>query len=230
MGVLQLIASSNFISVNKTLLKKLGLEETIILGELASEYEYWKSKNGIDEYGYFFSTIENIEEATTINGYKQRVAINRLKELGIIDVKIKGLPAKRYIKINENKIIKYLTTSCLKFKELDVQNLNTNKNINNNKKENIKEKYFDNDDVNSLFLDFLKMRTKLKAINSERAINNLLNILNKFDDNTKIQMINNSITNSWKGIFEIKNKEKPKTDTFSTDGRRIFDDEYFKTH
>ena len=70
--------------------------------------------------------------------------------------------------------------------------------------ENINNKYFDNDEINELFKDFLDLRKKIKAVNSDRAINNLINKLNKYDDDIKKQMINNSITNSWKDVYEIK--------------------------
>ena len=104
MGILQLISTSNFITVNKDLIKELGLEEAIMLGELASEYDYWNNKNEIED-GYFYSTIENIEEKTTLTAYKQRKCLENLKNKGIIDIQIRGIPAKRYIKINEEKVI-----------------------------------------------------------------------------------------------------------------------------
>jgi hypothetical protein len=51
----------------------LGIDEAIILGELASEYEYWSRREELQD-GYFYSTIENIEENTTLTEYKQRKA------------------------------------------------------------------------------------------------------------------------------------------------------------
>ena len=98
MGILQLISSSNFITVNKDLIKVLGLEEAILLGELASEYDYWNNKNEIED-GYFYSTIENIEKETTLTAYKQRKCLETLKNNGFIDIQIRGIPAKRYIKL-----------------------------------------------------------------------------------------------------------------------------------
>ena len=139
MGILQLISTSNFITVNKDLIKELGLEEAILLGELASEYDYWNNKNEI-ENGYFYSTIENIEEKTTLTAYKQRKCLEYLRFRGIIDIQIRGIPAKRYIKINEekvieifnNKLLKNLTTGCKKISQLEVKKLNGNNNIINN--------------------------------------------------------------------------------------------------
>ena len=80
----------------------------------------------------------------------------------------------------------------------------------NIKEENIKEEkvqriYYDNFELNNLFLEFLDLRLKLKCKNTERAIKLLINELDKYDDTTKIEMINQSIMNSWKGIFPLKN-------------------------
>lgn len=67
--------------------------------------------------------------------------------------------------------------------------------------------YYNNKELNDLFLEYLELRTKLKCKNTERAINLLLNELNKYDDQVKIQMINNSIMNSWKSVYPIKNSK-----------------------
>ena len=154
MGVLQLISSRNFIVVNKELLKAFGIDEAILLGELASEYDYWEKQEKIND-GFFFSTIENVEENTTLSAHKQRKALNKLQELNIVEVSLKDIPAKRYIKINEEqlfkifniKMLKNLTSSSekneyLDVKKINVNNNNYNKNNKNNKeinKENIRE-------------------------------------------------------------------------------------------
>lgn len=140
MTLLKLLSSSNYLVINKDLIKVLGIEESILLGELASEYDYWLKKGELDNE-YFYSTIENIEKNTTLSKYKQTQAISKLKELGIVETKLKGIPAKRYIKINEQRIEEVLQDkmyedfihSCQKINQLDGKVLTTNSNnINNN--------------------------------------------------------------------------------------------------
>ena len=92
---------------------------------------------------------------------------------------------------------------------------NTNKsNIKKiNKKEINKENnYFENAEINSLFTEFLELRKKLKAVNSDRAIKMLINKLNKYDDEVKREMIERSILNSWKDVYEIKQHNKSTND------------------
>ena len=103
-----LLSSSKYIIVNKDLIKMLGLNEAIILGELCSEYSYWESVNQLVDDGYFYSTRENIENNTGINAHFQRIAMKNLEEKGILTSKKMGIPCKKYYKIDENSVIEYL--------------------------------------------------------------------------------------------------------------------------
>ena len=104
MNIIGLIASRNFIAVNKTLIKAIGLEEAVILGELASEYSYWQEQGRLDDSGYFFSTVDNIEDNTGLKERRQKTAIDSLVKAGVLDVKLKGLPAKRHFKISAEQL------------------------------------------------------------------------------------------------------------------------------
>lgn len=68
----------------------------------------------------------------------------------------------------------------------------------------IKVKYYEDEKLNEIFLEFLTIRKKLKAVNSDRAIDMLLKTLSNYDDETKYKMIEQSIINSWKSVYELK--------------------------
>lgn len=90
------------------------------------------------------------------------------------------------------------------------------KEINNIYKESISKdipkkvetKYFESLKVNTLFNEFLELRKKIKAVNSERAINALLSKLKNYDEETQYKMIENSIVNSWKDVYELKEQKR----------------------
>ncbi len=148
MGLVSIIASNNYIVVNKLLARAFGLEEAVILGELASEMEYWQQRGELKD-GYFYSTIENVKESTTLSDKRQRSALTALKDAGIVDIKLAGLPAKRYIRINEKQLASILLnndsengeTSSAKTEELDAPKQQTNNNKDNNNKNSNKEIY-----------------------------------------------------------------------------------------
>lgn len=128
MGVIELLANDNYITVNKMIAKKLGLTEAVLLGELASEFKYWKNREELTEDGFFYSTVENVIENTTLSDRQQRTAVKNLKAAGVLEVKLKGLPAKRYFKFNEEQLMQIMeiqlfqneSSSYDKTQELDI--------------------------------------------------------------------------------------------------------------
>ena len=165
--LMNLLSNSGYIIVNKEIIKRIGLHEAIILGELCSEYTYWEKANKLDN-GYFFSTRENIEENTGLSSYQQRVPFKKLAEMGIVLEKLQGMPQQKWysldmeqlynllneetmfisssketrgqdIKKLDTKISKNLITNSKEIEHLDVKKLDTNNNNNNNKKNNKEE-------------------------------------------------------------------------------------------
>ena len=130
-----LLSSSAFLIVNKQLAKQVGLKGAVLLADLISKEEYFIA-NGMTD-GWFFNTAKNIEDDTCLTSHQQRKAIKNLKELGIIETKVVGIPAKQHFKIIENKLLSYFNTSCEETAKLVVkktQTINKNKEIkiNNN--------------------------------------------------------------------------------------------------
>lgn len=113
MGVLQLLASSGFITVNKYLIKTLGLDEAVIFGELCSKYDYRATRGELDNDECFYCTVEDLEENTALGERRQRKAINNLVEIGLIKQATKGLPRKRFFKINENAVLAIFSVQSL---------------------------------------------------------------------------------------------------------------------
>ena len=160
-GIINLLANSGYIILNKTIIKKLGLHEAILIGELCSEYIHWE-KTGKLEENYFYSTRENIEENTGLSAYQQREPMKRLINIGIVLEKSKGMPLQKWYSLDsellykilcentdlttsnketahqevkklDDKVSNFLTTSSTETKEHDVNKLKVNNNKNNNK-------------------------------------------------------------------------------------------------
>lgn len=112
MNILSILASDNYIVINRDLLKKYGINVTLMLCELASEYNYF-DKNGKLEDGMFYSTIDNISERTGLSKYQQAEALKVLDEVGIVKSVIKGMPAKRYFNIDVEELTKQIANISL---------------------------------------------------------------------------------------------------------------------
>ena len=125
-----LLSSTAFLIVNKELAKQVGLKSAVLLADLISKEEYFISKGMTD--GWFFNTAKNIESDTSLTSHQQRKAIKNLKDLGVIETKVVGIPAKQHFKIIENKLISYFNTSCeesVKQVVKKTQTINKNKEI-----------------------------------------------------------------------------------------------------
>lgn len=137
MDVIDFLSNDGYIIVNKKIAKEIGLNEAVLLGELCSEYKYWRNQNKL-ENGWFFSTIENVEENTTLSAYQQRKSLKILEDLKLIEVRLKGTPPVRHIFLNvenlNNQMFKNFTFKSEKSESLNVKkvDINNNKNINNN--------------------------------------------------------------------------------------------------
>ena len=269
MNILSILASDNYIVVNRDLLKKYGINVTLMLCELASEYNYF-DKNGKLEDGMFYSTIDNISERTGLSKYQQSEALKALDEVGIVKSVVKGMPAKRYFKIDVEELTKQIAnislSSCkeirkqagekLETKNNDIKLINKSNNLkdkeskkeeSNNtqnryveiseemnqlkkeieqlkaeneklktKKEKPKKKaksyddqiaeYTQNEELQETLKAFIQMRSFIKKPLTEYALKLMLKKLNELGntDDTKIAILNQSITHNWQGIFPLK--------------------------
>lgn len=183
MSILSILASSNYITVNKDLIKILGLEEAVIFGELCSEYVYWEQQGKLVDGMFYCSTVK-LEDSTGLSEYKQRNAIKNLIQAGYIEQVVKGLPATRYFKIITEQVLKIFGISSLKFKELDPKKLNssntiTNKNSKqekqNKEKEGKKPLFQENnskqhtiENIHSLYLQLCPNLPKVRILNDKR--------------------------------------------------------------
>ena len=198
-----LLSSTAFLILNKSVSKQLGLKAAVLLADLISKEEYFIQNGMID--GWFFNTEANIEQDTTLTPHQQRKALKTLKKWQIIETRRKGVPAKRYFKINEEQVIKLLNNQLLK-------NLTT---INNNKVIKTNNKYFKKPTFVEIDLYCAERENNIDA--------------NAFIDfyESKNWMIGKNKMKDWKAAvrtWERRNKKQP-TKTSKIDNQL---DEYLK--
>lgn len=193
MSLIQQLASGNYIIVNKTLIKELGLVEAVLLGELCTEYCYWESINQLDD-GMFYATIEKIAENTGLSAYEQRKAISSLESNGIIETEVKGLPARKYFRINESQL--------LNFSQLGAEKLHSSNNItsNNDNTDNTNVLSTENS-VDDFLVSEISKKSKAKK---PTLYSNCMALI---DDFTKEQDVRDSLKDFLN--MRLANKDKP---------------------
>lgn len=232
--IASLLSSDGYIQVNKELIKSVGLAEAIIIGELCAEYNYWQINNLLED-DMFYSTIDNITLNTGLSEYEQRKAIKHLVELGILTVTKKGIPAKNYFKFNFDLLCNFLSTSPLKIKALDVENLQINNNkqikINNNsntkvedddktkekskklsrydKLVNLVDDYTNDPELKEALISYCRYRLEK---NNNFYANMFKGLLNKLDslEGDKVKIVNNALVNGWNSFYPINDYSNTK--------------------
>lgn len=140
-SIKNLLMSSNYYALNKTLVKNLGIETAFFLTTLVEADETLA-----DDDGWFYQTSKTLEEITGLSNHKQTKCIEQLISLDILVQENKGIPMKRYFKLNYDKILISLNTRIEKnsnqeFKKVKSQSLKNLKTsfqkISNNKEYNI---------------------------------------------------------------------------------------------
>lgn len=200
MSILKKIFSTNaHWRVNKEFAKAYGLEASIIISELIDK---WIS-SGKKEW--FSCTADEIETATTLSYYKQKLALKVLISNGVIESRNFGVPPKQHFKISEGKILKVFDTYSIKRVESQ---------CNDDEISNLKE--FENQNSKNLKIEIQKISDlKLKKFENQNLknskINNSIynnNILNNNINNINTTTDNNINTNNLKKEKKLTKKEK----------------------
>lgn len=149
----QLLMSSSYFVLNKQIVKAIGIESGFLLTTLI------EASDGLaNEDGWFYKTSPSLEEETGLSNHKQSKIIEELTKLGILEQENKGMPMKRYFRINFQKIEELVFKKDLK---------NSNACIEENEKQGFKN--FESKDLKN------SNACIEKILNNKEYINNNLN-------------------------------------------------------
>lgn len=93
---------SNTLTVNRLLAHEIGLSEAVVYAALISKCSYYERNGMLDDSGWFYSTVPDLEASTALSEYQQKRCIKNLVDAGLIESKNRGLPAKRCFRIIED--------------------------------------------------------------------------------------------------------------------------------
>lgn len=171
----QLLMSSSYFVLNKQIVKAIGIESGFLLTTLI------EASDGLaNDDGWFYKTSPSLEEETGLSNHKQSKIIEELTKLGILEQENKGMPMKRYFRINFNKIEE------LVFKIQDLKN--SKPSIEENKKQGFKN--FECKDLKNSNACIEKISNNKEYINNNLENNNLLKEKNIKKEKSKNEVEN----------------------------------------
>lgn len=161
--------------------------------------------------GQILTGLKSLNEKTKISHQTLRTCLKRLKKTGEINMqstnKFSIITICNYDSYQPE--IFTVNTQLTNDQQATNKQLTTNKKK-ENKKNNIYNKiYFENKEINELFIEHLKIREKIKAQNTERGVKILEKKLRDLSENNKskaIKLLENAILGNWKSYYLSNNE------------------------
>lgn len=227
-----LMASSGYWVLNKKLVAMYGVETAFFLTSLAEAETYVTRGKG----GWFYQTIETVENLTGLTRYKQDRALKELVDDGVVETDVRGMPAKRYMKLNykrlHDKFVNLPQTSlqethkqdCKKTTNKDAENLQTSLRVSYNNKElnkELKDKELSNKDISSgkpdripyaEIVDYLNEKTDRQFKSTTKKTQSLIRA--RLNEGWEVEHFKTVIDNKvaqWKDDNEMQRYLRPDT-------------------
>ena len=179
---------------------------------------YGFSQDGESE---FKGSLKYISEFLGVSKRTAQRSIENLVDRGIVEKRVEeisGVKFNRYMAHEKaDTHIDKMTTGYRQNDHGGIDKMTTNNtniyNTNNNTSNNTKDKgaparYFEDEELNNKFLEFLSMRKKIrKPVRTDRALKALLKKLHELsggDVGLMKQIIDQSLDKEWLGLFELK--------------------------
>lgn len=224
---------------------KYGLHAAIILNNL----QFWISKNEANETNFFdgyywtFNSVRAYKELFPYLSDRQiAYALKKLEEEGLIisgnynkssydRTKWYAITKEGYCIIEKRKIhFTKVQNGNVDFVE-PIPDINTDINTDNKtirKKvssgyDEIINGYTSDDSLKSTIYEFIKMRKMIKKPLTDKALKLMLSKLDKMatSRSDKVAILNQSIMNSWQGIFELKESDRQLQPREETEAERL---------
>ena len=181
----------------------------------------WKSTSwhGISlEAGQFVTSLQNLADETHLTIQQVRTALLHLQSTG--EITSKQQPKCRVITVNNWN--EYQGDNRQSNKRITVKQQASNRQSTTDKEykekeegKEVKNLYYPNDELlDKAFSDYVDMRKKIKKPMSDRAVELAMDKLNKLsggDNDKAIEILNQSVMNSWQGLFELKQQSRSGT-------------------
>lgn len=109
LNIKEFLCGSNYIRVNKSLIKKVGIEAAYFLTYLVEKESQFKGGLvGRDDKNWFFAESKKIENDTCLSYRNQKTAISVLEKNGLLVTKLMGIPRKLYFSIRSLNIFHFV--------------------------------------------------------------------------------------------------------------------------
>lgn len=97
--IFKLLNPNNTLTVNRPLAHALGTNEAIIYSALIAKQVYYEQREMLDCEGWFYSTVNDLEESTALTKRQQCCSVKVLVAAGLVESGKRGMPARRCFRV-----------------------------------------------------------------------------------------------------------------------------------
>ena len=97
--IFKLLNPDNTVNFNRPLAHALGTNEAIIYSALIAKQAYYEQREMLDGEGWFYSTVNDLEESTALTKRQQCCSVKVLIAAGLIKSEKRGMPARRCFRV-----------------------------------------------------------------------------------------------------------------------------------
>lgn len=194
--------SSGWIKYNKRVARMMGVEASIMLGELLSARTYWENRSRSSKKGFvgeFFHMRQYIKNNTSLTDHLQRKGEDILIEARFITRTKKGLPSKNHYTINDKVVYDFFFNAY----DEEIGKTDVEPDVIYEDEDEIEEYYepetitsIDLDDERKEFLEDWKEEYEIKKNKKYQIKRNEPKLLREIDDNT-IRELHDNISKWW---------------------------------
>lgn len=108
-----LFSQGRFLMIHRQWMQGIGYRQAMILALLVDQWSYWRSKGRLQPDGSFYKVRQEIADEMGAGIKDVDAGIKRLEELGLISGKMVGVPAKKFIQLNFDGIMRIVEKTQL---------------------------------------------------------------------------------------------------------------------
>lgn len=129
--IFKLLNPDNTVTINRPLAHALGTNEAIIYSALIAKQAYYEQREMLDGDGWFYSTVNDLEESTALTKRQQYCSVKVLVAAGLIKSKKRGMPARRCFRVvkDVDLLKSYLAKGIEKMFELNPISQRSDENV-----------------------------------------------------------------------------------------------------
>lgn len=186
--IFKLLNPDNTVTINRPLAHALGVNETIIYSALIAKQAYYEQHEILDGEGWFYSTVNDLEESTALTKRQQCCSVKVLVTAGLIESEKRGMPARRCFRVvkDVDLLKSYLARGIEKMFELNPIAQKSDENVSTSGDKTAPQvgtKTHDKSEQNVAYT--YNLNNKSKVINPNQSIPQTADVNDRIDSSTK---------------------------------------------